>query len=649
MIVSTAGHVDHGKTSLVKALTGVDTDRLPEEKQRGLTIEPGFAYWRLPAGPVIGFVDVPGHERFIHNLLAGVTGIDFALLVVAADDGPMPQTREHLAILGLLGVRSGAVALTKVDRVPAGRVEEVAGQTRDLLSDSTLAGVPVFPCSALSGAGVDDIARHLLQQAQALPGRSADGHFRLAVDRRFHLAGAGLIVTGTVVSGIVTIGDSVRLLQDGSEARVRSIHAQGTAAAQGRAGERCALNLVGPNLHRERIARGDWVVGGDVPPPALRIDARLRALPGQPVAHWSAVHVHLGAAHVIGRVAVLEGAAIVAGESGRVQLVLQQAIGALRGDRFIMRDASARQTLGGGTVIDVFPPARGRARPARLTYLTAMEIDDHATALSALLEPSAAGLPLDRFAANRNLRPEESALLYQRVPMKQLQSRVGPLGFAPAHWEHCGGDVIDALAEWHHRHPDRVGPAADRVLMGRKGAVLPREAVLAVVAELAREGRVVREMMGVRLPTHRPQLRPADEALWKRLQPLLEGRGLRPPTVSELAAELGDEVPPLETAMSRLSHYGLLIPVSKKRFFPLAAAATLTDLLHQEQQANGKITAAGFRDRSHLGRNLTIEVLEYFDRVGLTRRSGDGRVLTNFPDEQGRDSHPGGAPGLQIR
>ncbi len=649
MIVSTAGHVDHGKTCLVKALTGVDTDRLPEEKRRGLTIEPGFAYWRLPEGPVIGFVDVPGHERFIHNLLAGVTGIDFALLVVAADDGLMPQTREHLAILDLLGVRRGAVALTKVDRVPAGRVEEVAGQMRDLLADSALAGVPIFPCSALSGAGVDDIARHLEQQARELPRRSADGNFRLAVDRRFHLAGAGLIVTGSVVSGSVAVGDSVRLLLDGSEARVRSIHAQDTAAVQGRAGERCALNLIGANLHRERIVRGDWVVAGDVPPPVCRIDARLRALPGQLVAHWSAVHVHLGAAHVTGRVAVLEGTAIAAGESGRVQLVLEQAIGALRGDRFIVRDASARHTLGGGSVIDVFPPARGRARPARLAYLAAMEIDDHPTALSALLAPSAAGLALDRFAANRNLRPQELALLYQRVPMKLLQSRVGPLGFAPAHWERWRGEVIEALADWHQRHPDRVGPAADRVLTGREGPALPREAVLAVVVELAREGRVVREITGVRLPAHRPQLRPADEALWQRLQPLLEGRGLRPPTLAELAAELGEEVPPLETALSRLAHHGLLIPVSRKRFFPLAAVATLTELLQQEQQANGKVTAAGFRDRSHIGRNLTIEVLEYFDREGLTRRSGDARVLTGSPDEHGRDSHPGGAPGLQIR
>ena len=649
MIVATAGHVDHGKTSLVKALTAVDTDRLPEEKRRGLTIEPGFAYWRLPDGPVIGFVDVPGHERFIHNMLGGMAGIDFALLVVAADDGPMPQTLEHLAILDLLGVRRGAVALTKIDRVPGSRVEEVAGQTRALLSDSALAGLPIFACSALSGAGMGDIGRHLEQQAHALPQRSVDGHFRLAIDRCFNLAGAGLIVTGTAVSGSVAVGDAVRLLQSGSQARVRSIHAQDTAVPTGRAGQRCALNLAGPDLHRARIARGDWIVAGEVPPAVRRIDARLQVLRGQPqaLAHWTAVHVHLGTAHVTGRIAVLDGSAITAGGTGRVQLVLEQPIGALRGDRFIVRDAAARATLGGGAVIDVFPPARGRSRPARLAFLAAMEIDDHETALGTLLALTPAGLALDPFAANRNLLSQHAASLYQHAPMKLLPSRLGRLGFAVPHWERLGNEVIEALADWHRRSPDTVGPSADRVLAGREGPSLPREAVLALVAELARDGRVVREITGVRLPAHRPQVRPADGVLWQRIVPLLDQAGLRPPSVAELASALGDEAPRLESALSRLAHHGLLVRVSKNRFFPLAAVARLTDLLEEEENASGEVTAAGFRDRSHIGRNLTIEVLEYFDSVGLTRRSGDARVLTTA--EHGRESHPGGAPGLQIR
>lgn len=649
MIVATAGHVDHGKTSLVKALTGLDTDRLPEEKRRGLSIEPGFAYWRLPDGPVVGFVDVPGHERFIHNMLGGVAGIDFALLVVAADDGPMPQTVEHLAILDLLGVRRGAVALTKIDRVPDSRVEEVAGQTRALLSGSALAGLPIFPCSAVTGAGMGDIGRHLEEQARALPPRSIDGHFRLTIDRCFNLAGAGLIVTGTAVSGSVAVGDAVRLLQSGSQARVRSIHAQDTAVPVGRAGQRCALNLAGPDLHRARMARGDWIVAGALPPAVRRIDARLQVLRGQPqaLAHWTAVHVHLGTAHVTGRVAVLGAGAIAAGETGPVQLVLDQPIGALRGDRFIVRDAAARATLGGGAVIDVFPPPRGRSRPARLAFLAAMEIDDHETALRALLEQTPAGLDLDRFAANRNLLPQHAAPLYQHEPMKLLPSRLGLLGFALPHWAHWRSEMLEALADWHRRSPDTVGPAADRVLAGRAGAGLPREAVLALVAELAREGRVVREVTGVRLPAHRPQVRPADGVLWQRIAPLLDQAGLRPPSVAELAIALGDEAPRLEVALSRLAHHGLLVRVSKNRFFPPATVARLADLLEEEENASGEVTAAGFRNRTHIGRNLTIEVLEYFDHVGLTRRNGNARVLTT--SKHGRESHPGGAPGLQIR
>ena len=646
MIVATAGHVDHGKTSLVRALTAVDTDRLPEEKRRGLTIEPGFAYWRLPHGPVVGFVDVPGHERFIHNMLGGVAGIDFALLVVAADDGPMAQTLEHLAILDLLGVRLGAVALTKIDRVPGCRVDEAAGQTRELLSGSALAGLPIFPCSAVTGVGMGDIARYLEQRARALPQRSADGNFRLAVDRCFTLAGAGLIVTGTAASGSVAVGDAVRLLRSGREARVRSIHAQDTAVPTGRAGQRCALNLTGPDLHRTQIARGDWVVSGEVPPAACRIDARLMVLRSHAhdLAHWSAVHVHLGTAHVTGRVAVLESGSIAAGEAGLVQLALDQPIGALRGDRFIVRDAAARATLGGGAVIDVFPPVRGRSRPGRLAFLAAMEIDDHETALGALLWQTPAGLALDRFAANRNLTPQYTAFLYQRVPMRLLPSR---LGFAKPHWENLRSEVIEALTDWHRRSPETVGPSADRVLAGREGPNLPREAVLALVAELASEGRVVREITGVRLPAHRPQVRPADATLWQRIQPLLDHSGLRPPSVAELASGLGDEAPRLELALSRLAHHGLLVRVSKNRFFPLAAVTRLTELLEEEENASGEVTAAAFRDRSQIGRNLTIEVLEYFDRVGLTRRSGDARVLAT--SKHGRESHPGGAPGLQTR
>ena len=602
MIVATAGHVDHGKTSLVRALTGVDTDRLPEEKKRGLTIDLGFAY----AGP-LGFIDVPGHERFVHNMLAGVPGIDFALLVVAADDGVMPQTREHLAILDLLGVGRGAVALTKIDRVPPERAAEVTAEIAALLAPTLLAGAPVLPVSAVTGDGLARLKAHLEEAAEETRERTTRGNFRLSVDRCFTIAGAGLVVTGTAMSGEVAVGDSVRALLAGSSARVRSIHAHNAPAPRGRAGQRLALNLAGLEA-RASIARGEWVVAGNVPPPAQRIDARLRVADDKPLQHWTPVHVHLGAAHVLGRVALLDRSALAPKESGLVQLVLEKPVAALRGDGFIVRDQSARRTLGGGRVIDVFPPPRGRAKPARLAYLAAMELDDDAAALAAALEASPMGVDLARFSANRNL----PAATGRR--------------FAPARWRELRDKALAALDAWHARAPESIAVPEERLLPGEH---LPREALAGLVDELAREGAIVRERTGVRLPGHRAEIRPADLALWQKIEPRLEAAALRPPTITELAGALGTTAPLLEPVLSRLARHGLLVRVSKNRFFPPSAVRRLEEIARDEGRTRGAITAAAFRDRAGIGRNLTIEVLEYFDRVKLTRRAGDAHLIVS--------------------
>jgi selenocysteine-specific elongation factor len=613
LIVATAGHVDHGKTRLVKALTGVDTDRLPEEKKRGMTIDLGFAYLGS-----MGFVDVPGHERFVHNMLAGVAGIDFALLVVAADDGPMPQTREHLAILDLLGVPRGAVALTKIDRVPRERVEEVTAQISDLLAPTALAGAPVFPVSPVSGEGVAVLKEHLLGLAREVTLRSVKGNFRLSVDRCFTIAGAGLVVTGTAMSGEIVVGGEVRALLAGTGARVRSIHAHNAPAQRGRAGQRLALNLAGLE-GKAPIARGDWIVAGGVPPPVQRIDARLRVVSESAVKHWTAVHVHLGAADVPGRLALLDAA-------GLVQLVLERPIGAVRGDRFVVRDQSARRTLGGGAVIDVFPPPRGRARPARLAWLAAMALDDDGAALAALLESSPMGVDLARFAANRNL-PAASGWR-----------------FSQAHWGALRDKALANLAAWHARTPDSVGPAEDRVLEGMR---LPRDVVFTLTEELVKEGLVVREGANLRLASHRVEVNPADAALWQRVEPLLEGAALRPPTVTELATSAGMDPKKIETALSRLARHGKVVRVSKNRFFLPSSLKKLEGVAADLERGTGELTAAAFRDRTGIGRNLAIEVLEFFDRIKFTRRVGDARVLMQTPN--GRDSHPGGAHGLQSR
>jgi len=641
MIVATAGHVDHGKTLLVKALTGVDTDRLPDEKRRGLTIDLGFAYLPDAAAGTIGFIDVPGHERFVHNMLCGVAGIDAALFVVAADDGPMPQTVEHLAILDLLDVRHGLVALTKTDRVSAERVAAVSAEIDRLIASTSLAGAPVFPVSALTGEGVEALAVALRRMASALPRRAAEGNFRLAVDRAFTVAGAGLVVTGTVFSGELASGDAVRLLAGGVAARVRTIHAQNAEAPRGRAGERCALNLAGTGLKHDEIRRGDWIVHGPVPDPSPRIDARVRLLAGEgrPLRHWTPVHVHLGAASVTGRVATLEGKEIPPGAAGLAQLVLERPIGAVHGDRLILRDQSARRTIGGGRVIDVFPPARGRARPERLAALRAMERADPAQALAELVQHATRGLDLAQFAAARNLSEEESRRVFETVPMQRVDAGARRLGFTPAQWESLRAAALASVAAWHRRAPDSAGPPEDRILDG-KG--LPRGVVVAIANELVREGALARGGVEVRLPLHRADFAPADAALWTRVSAVLEAEDARPPTVAELAERVGAAPKLAQSLLDRAARRGLAVRISQTRFFLPRTAMRLASVFEGLAQSadQGRVTAAAFRDASGLGRNLSIEVLEFFDRVRYTRRVGDARIALRPAREAFSESAP---------
>ena len=419
MIIATAGHVDHGKTKLVEALSGVNTDRLPEEKQRGLTIDLGFAYVPVAGGGILGFVDVPGHEKFIRNMVAGVSAIDYALLVIAADDGPMPQTVEHLAILDLLGVTAGAVAITKTDAVADSRIDEVKQAVREIVRGSGLEQAEIFPLSALSGEGVPALKSHLENAAREFSAAPPQGRFRLAIDRMFNLTGAGLVVTGSVYSGRVAVGEKLLLSPAGAEVRVRALHVHDRAAEVARQGERAALNLAGPGARRSDIRRGDWLLHPVAHAPTRRIDAELRVLPSEakPFKHETPAHLHLGALETPCRVAVLNGREIAPGESGLVQIVAERLITAHARDRLILRDQSARRTLAGGRVVDPYGPERGRARPPRLAQLDAMAENNPAAALAALLPLSPGGLDLSRFAVARNLDAGESTALFAAEEM----------------------------------------------------------------------------------------------------------------------------------------------------------------------------------------------------------------------------------------
>ena len=636
MIVATAGHVDHGKTSLVRALTGIDTDRLPEEKQRNLTIDLGFAYVPLEDGGVLGFVDVPGHERFIRNMLCGVAAVDYALVVVAADDGVMPQTEEHLAILDLLGVEAGAVAITKTDRVDPGRVDEVAEEVELYLDETRLAGAACFPVSSVDGSGMDALKAHLESVAHTVRRRPAGGHFRLAVDRAFTVVGAGLVVTGTAFSGSVSVDDRLLLSPARIPVRVRGIHAQDRKAERGRAGERLALNIVGHSLGRDDVARGDWVVEEAAHLPARRIDATVRILSDEtrPVAHWTPVHVHLAAADVTGRLALLEARSLAPGESGLAQLVLDRPIGAMHGDRFVLRDQSATRTVGGGTVVDVLPPARGRARPARLAYLKAVRRPEAGAALQAAVDAAADAVDLVKFARARNLTEAAREDVCSATDMVRLGDGERDVAFSRQRWNELKSTVGTALARWHANNEDAVGPTEANL----RSAMEPRIAVdllRLAIPELEREGVLVREGARVRLPDHKPKMTAADDALWRRLEALLEDGGTRPPPVGEIADATGLDSRRISTFLGRAAKLGLVVGATKNRYYLPAALRGLADSFEEAagESADGNVTAASFRDKAGIGRNLAIEVLEYFDKIRFTRRAGNERRILRPADE----------------
>ncbi|HXD43041.1 MAG TPA: selenocysteine-specific translation elongation factor, partial [Ramlibacter sp.] len=459
MIIATAGHVDHGKTRLVMALTGVDTDVLPEEKRRGMTIEPGYAHADLEPGVTVSFVDVPGHERFVKNMLAGVAAIDCALLVVAADDGPMPQTQEHLAVLELLGITRGAVAITKIDRVATARVEQVRSAVELRLRAGSLRDAAIFPVSALTGEGIATLRLHLAQLQRTLPLRAPHGAFRLAVDRCFSRPGAGTIVAGAVLSGQVAAGDKLVIAPAGHLARVRGLQVHGRDVDRAQAGERCALNLAGAGGERIEVERGDWIVAPSAHAPTMRLDASLRLLADLPTTlkAGASLQFHIGAATCGARVIPLAARQLEPGTTGPVQLILAAQVSALHGDRFVLRDAAAHRIVGAGFVLDPFAAARHRARPERLADLEVLARPGKAGAFESLLAAHAEGVGWTRFAQAMNLDAGEQAALRSQVPAHEVAHEGGVRLVAPAHWQALQHRIRQALADWHVQHPDSLG------------------------------------------------------------------------------------------------------------------------------------------------------------------------------------------------
>ncbi len=640
MIIGTAGHIDHGKTALVRALTGVDTDRLKEEKARGISIDLGFAYMPSGEGETLGFIDAPGHERFVHTMLAGASGIDFVLLAIAADDGVMPQTREHLAIVDLLGVGRGSVALTKTDLVDDTRLLEVSDEIVLALRGTCLEGAPILPVSTVTGDGVAGLRTHLVEASREIGNRAASGRFRLAVDRCFTIAGAGTIVTGTVLSGRVAVGDHVMVSPSGLSARVRSIRAQDAPADFGKAGDRCGVNLAGDGVGKDAISRGDVVLDPTLHAPADHIDASLRVLGAEPksIGQWFPVRLHHGAQEVGARI-VLLGDPISPGASGHVQLVLEHPIAAAAGDRYVVRDTSARRTIGGGAFIDLRGPSRKRRTPDRLAQLDALALAEPAKAVAALLEISPYYLDLTDFCRDRALAVTEASALAERLGLVRIATGKTALAVSAARWASFRQMLLSRLEAFHADNPDLPGLGRERLRLQLEPR-LPAPAFATALLSLARAGEISLDGAWVKLTGFEVRLTPRDEVLWAQVRPLLgEADRFRPPRVRDIATMLDIAEPEVRHLLKLVGRLGRVDEVAHDHFFLRSTVAEMVGIICKlsQQADDAQFTAAQFRDQVENGRKVAIQILEFFDRHGVTLRRGDLRRLNKHRLDLFRD------------
>jgi selenocysteine-specific elongation factor len=596
MIFALAGHVDHGKTSLIRALTGIDTDRLADEKRRGMTIDLGFAYLDLPDGGRIGFVDVPGHERFLANMLAGVLGIRAALLIVAADDGPMPQTIEHLAILHLTGLTDLTAILTKIDAVDPARLHAAEQSLRQTLSRCGYATAPILPVSSLTGAGLPAVLQLLQAKAATAPPKAAVGGFRLAIDRSFVLPGTGLVVTGTVAAGEAAPGETLMLTPARLAARVRSIRVQDRDAATAKTGDRAALAITGARIEKTKLRRGDWLVAPHLHAPTARIDAWVEVAPGRILARDLRLHVHLAAAAVPARALALAGADLPAGQAGFISLTLDRPIAALHGDPF--------------------PNPTRRSRAQRLAALTALR--DPTDAFDRWLDVEGYADP-HQFAVARNILPLPASDIAVSAALKASLRQA----------------LLQALADWHRASPDYPGPG-QAALLARLARTHPPQAAEPALRALIADGGIATEGTALRLPAHRPALPEPDEAVWPRVHSLLEQANLRAPRSREIMAALDQTLEQTEALLERYIRFGRLVRVSPNRCYLPPTLQAMQNIAADLAAASDEkaFTAAEFNQATGIGRNLAIEMLEYLDRAGITVRLGELRHMkANSPVE----------------
>lgn len=639
MIVGTAGHIDHGKTSLVRAITGIETDRLKEEKARGITIELGFAYWPRPAAAgsrasdaIIGFVDMPGHERLVHTMLAGASGIDFVLLAVAADDGVMPQTREHLAIIQLLGLQRGIVALTKCDLADTERRAVVTSQIRNLIAGTALAQAPILPVSSATGEGLDDLKARLdLALLETGKRDVREQRYRQAIDRVFSLAGAGTVATGTIMSGSVRVGDQVAVSPKGLTARVRSIHAQGRQAPAAQAGERAAIALAGPDISTETITRGDVILDPTLHAPVRRFDARLDILATErkPFGQWAAVHLYHGATMVQSHIVPLGVPAIAPGCSALAQLVLQSTLAAAVGDRFVLRDVAETRTIGGGTILDLTPPERRRQSPERLAELSALAGPAPRDVLMALLNGPRGWVDLTAFFRDRALAVGSGEEAARDLGLVTFPT--GPLlaAMTAGRFDTYREHALARLADQHATHPELPGLGQEKLRL----ALLPRlpaPVFTAILGKLQGDGDIRLDRAWVRLPGHEVRLSVDEERLWQQLLPGLAGTArFRPPRVRDMAKASGVDEAYVRRLCKLGAQRGDVDEIAQDHFFLAATVVEMAEIARAlaANAEDGRFSVIQFRDQLDNGRKVAIQILEFFDAQGLTMRRGDWRRI----------------------
>jgi selenocysteine-specific elongation factor len=626
LVLGTAGHIDHGKSSLVKALTGTDPDRLPEEQERGVTIELGFARLELPSGRSMGVVDVPGHERFVRQMVAGATGMDVVLLVVAADDGVMPQTREHLAIIDLLGIPKGVVALTKTDLVDPDWIALVREDVTRLLVGTSIEGAPIVEVSSRTGEGLDALREALDNVAGEAQARQAALPMRLPVDRVFTVSGAGTVVTGTMWSGTARRDDPVEILPSGRAGRIRGVQVHSRSMEQATAGQRVALNLAG--VDKDGVARGDIVAAPGSLVVTDRFDGRFAYLAGndRPFESGSRVHVHHGTREVLGRVLLMDAAQLAPGESSFVQIRLEEPLAPRYDDRFIVRSYSPMFTIGGGVVLDALPPRHSRLSDAERRLLTALLAHDLSSAALDLL--ASRGVPMTSAEVASALGVPRQGVQEDLDRADLVRLKVGAETYVvmAAELDRLLAAIEASIVQFHERNPKATGVSANalRDLVDRR---IPGKVFDAVLDAAAKRG-IVRVTGGsVRHPQAAGAALEEEDTALDRLVPLLEADGLATGTVGDLAVRAGVDPGVARKALGKLVSMGRVVRLGPELHFASSAVEGARERIVSYLEANGSMLAKDARDILGTSRKYVVPLLEYFDSRGVTRREGDARVL----------------------